>query len=173
MFRLIRSDIVAKARWCYEDDSWRGLLKACATDGTPAMFWYRVMQWARRHHLLPLELIANKLIVWGCGCVIGRGAEFGPGFVLVHSIGVVINGRVSGGTNVRLGPHVTLGAKRGESPTIGNDVYIGAGARVLASVGSNCRVGANAVVISPIPDGATAVGVPARIAKISDHPYVE
>ena len=165
MFRLILSDLRAKAQWCYEDPSARGLLKALATDGTPPMVLYRMMQWSRAHHLTPLEMLCNKLMVWTCGCVIGRGAEFGPGFVLVHSLGIVINGRVRGGSHVYLEHQVTIGAERDESPRIGDHVYIGAGAKVLASVGSHCRIGANAVVLDTVPDHATAVGVPARVIR--------
>ena len=53
-------------------------------------------------------------------------------------------------------------------PTIGNNVLIGAGAKVLGpiNVGDNSRVAAGAVVLKDIPPNATAVGVPARIARI-------
>ena len=58
------------------------------------MILYRLMQWSRRRRLTPLEFLFNKLNVICCNCIIGRGAEFGPGFVLIHSTGVVINGAV-------------------------------------------------------------------------------
>ena len=47
---------------------------------------------------------------------------------------------------------------------IGSSCWIGAGARVLrgATLGYGVVVGANAVVKSPIADGATVVGAPAR-----------
>jgi len=89
----------AKAAWCYERSDWKGVLKVMLTDGTPAMVIYRLMQWARWWRLIPLELAFNRLNTICCGCVIGRGAEFGAGFVLVHSLGVVINGSVRGGRN--------------------------------------------------------------------------
>ena len=163
MLRMILSDLRAKAAWCYADNSTRAVLKALLTDGTPVMLWYRLMQWARKHRLTPLELVCNKIIVIGCGCVIGRGAEFGPELVILHSLGIVINGRVRGGHHITLEHQVTIGAELGESTTIGDDVYIGAGAKVLASVGSHCRIGANAVVVKPVPDNVVAVGVPARM----------
>jgi serine O-acetyltransferase len=165
MLRLILSDLRAKAAWCYADDSSRAVLKALLTDGTPVMLWYRLMQWARRHRLTPLELLCNKIIVIGCGCVIGRGAEFGPALVIVHSLGIVINGRLRAGSHVTIEHQVTIGSERGESPTIGDDVYIGAGAKILAPVGSHCRIGANAVVVDAVADNLTAVGVPARIVQ--------
>ena len=100
-FNLIQSDLHAKARWLYGDDSFRNLVKARLTDGTTAMILYRWMQWAQRRRLIPLAMLFNKLNVMG-GCIIGRGADFGEGFVLVHSIGVVINTSVKGGRNVVL-----------------------------------------------------------------------
>jgi len=50
-------------------------------------------------------------------------------------------------------------------PTIGGQVDIGAGARVLGGVriGNYARIGANAVVLCDVPEGCTAVGVPARV----------
>jgi serine O-acetyltransferase len=63
---------------------------------------------------------------------------------------------------------VTIGAERGLAPVLGDDVFVGAGARVLGGVRVGCRVriGANAVVVADVPDGATVVGVPARVVKI-------
>jgi serine O-acetyltransferase len=167
LLRLIRSDLRAKAAWCYERDDWKGVLKVLLTDGTPAMVWYRLMQWARRWRLVPLELAFNRLNAICCGCVIGRGAEFGAGFVLVHSLGVVINGSVRGGRNVRIEHQVTIGAEKRQSPVIGDDVFIGAGAKVVGAVrvGAGARVGANAVVVHDVPPGATVVGIPARVVR--------
>jgi serine O-acetyltransferase len=171
MFRLILSDLRAKAAWCYQDESAAALLKVLLTDGTMAMLVYRAMQWARAHRLFPLEWLLNKLNVITQGCIIGRGAEFGPRFVLVHSAGVVINGQVKGGSGIFIEHQVTIGAERRGSPRLGNDVFIGAGAKLVGSVavGSHTRIGANAVVVADVPDYATAVGVPARIIDRSSQ----
>src|SRR5690606_2260428 len=50
-------------------------------------------------------------------------------------------------------------------PTIGDRVVIGAGAKVLGPVHVGCdvRIGANAVLVKDVPDGATAVGIPAQV----------
>ncbi len=48
---------------------------------------------------------------------------------------------------------------------IGAGSWIGAGAIILADVGRGCVVGAGAVVTRPLPDGAIAVGVPARVIR--------
>jgi serine O-acetyltransferase len=160
---LIASDVRRKALWCYESDSWQAMTKAALTDGTLAMVLYRLMQASRRHEIGALEMLFNKLNVLN-GCIIGRGAEFGPGFVLVHSSGVVINGAVRGGDNVLIEHQVTIGAERRASPVIGNDVFVGAGARIVGpvTVGDGARIGANAVVVHDVPADTTVVGIPAR-----------
>jgi serine O-acetyltransferase len=167
LFALVRSDLRAKAAWCYQNTQWKAVLKTLLTDGTTAMICYRLMQWARRWKLSPLEMLFNKWNVLFCNCIIGRGAEFGPGFVLVHSTGVVINGQVRGGEHVYVEHQVTIGAELRQSPLLGSHVFIGAGAKIVGgiSIGCHSRIGANAVVIRDVPPGATAVGVPARIVE--------
>lgn len=167
--RLILADLRAKAAWNYERTDRKAVLKVLLTDGTPAMVWYRLMQAARRWRLTPLEMLFNRVNAIFCDCIIGRGAEFGPGFVLIHCGGVVINGTVRGGANVRLEHQVTIGAERRQSPVLGDDVFVGAGAKILGAVriGSGAKIGANAVVLTDIPDYATAVGIPAKVVRIS------
>jgi len=170
LFSLIASDLRAKAQWSYESTRWPAIVKTLLTDGTAAMIWYRLMQWSRRWHLAPLEMMFNKANAICCNCIIGRGAEFGPGFVLVHSTGVVINGRVRGGEHVYLEHQVTIGAEGRQSPVLGDRVFVGAGAKIVGAVniGSDAKIGANAVVVDDIPAGATAVGVPARIVRLRE-----
>src|SRR5256885_1030555 len=164
----ILSDLRAKALWSYESDRAPALLKALATDGTPAMILYRLMQWSRRRRLVPLEYLFNRLNSMCCNCIIGRGAEFGPGFVLIHSTGVVINRNVRAGSGVYIEHQVTIGAERHQSPRVGSDVFIGAGAKVIGggSAGSGGPGGANAVVVKDVPANATVVGIPARVVRI-------
>jgi serine O-acetyltransferase len=112
-------------------------------------------------------MLFNKLNALFCHCIIGRGAEFGPGLVLVHSLGVVINGQVVGGANLAIDHQVTIGAERRLAPRLGDDVFLGAGAKVVGPVhvGDGARVGANAVVVNDVPPHSTVVGVPARVVR--------
>ena len=104
------------------------------------------------------------------GAAIPPSAEIGPGFYLGHTGCIRIHQEMKAGKNLSLGTGVILGQKglgiKG-APCLGDDVYIGVGAKILGPVhiGNNVRIGANAVVISDLPDGVTAVGVPARIHK--------
>jgi serine O-acetyltransferase len=167
LFSLIVSDVRAKAEWVYGSQSTRNLIKTLLTNGTFAMIVYRLMQACQRNRLGLLAMIFNKINVSFGDCIIGRGAEFGRGFVLNHSFGIVINGSVRGGNNIKVEHLVTIGAERNVSPVLGDNIYIGAGAKIIGAVriGNNVRIGANAVVISDLPDGITAVGVPARIVR--------
>jgi serine O-acetyltransferase len=164
---LIRGDLRAKARWCYGDDSRRAVVRALLTDGSLAIVLYRMMQWSRHAGLIPLELLCNRLNSIFCNCIIGRGAEFGPGLILVHATGIVINGQVVGGRDVVIEHQVTIGAERRRSPVLGDGVFIGAGAKIIGpvSVGDHARIGANAVVVRSVPAHSTAVGVPARVVR--------
>jgi serine O-acetyltransferase len=165
LLQTIREDFRRKALWCYQATDCRAMVKAFCADGGAAMVLYRLMQWSGRRRLSGLEMIFNKLNTVLCNCIIGRGAEFGPGLVLIHAAGVVINGSVRGGSGIHIEHQVTIGAEGRVSPTIGDNVFIGAGAKIIGNVkvGSGACIGANAVVVEDVPVGQTAVGVPARI----------
>lgn len=165
--RLILDDLRAKAEWNYQRVDGNALLRALATDGTAAMILYRLMQWAGQRRLPPLALIFNKLNAMLNNCIIGRGADFGPRFVLIHATGVVINGAVSGGSDVRVEHQVTIGTEGRRAPVLGDRVFIGAGAKIIGGVrvGNGARIGANAVVVHDVPAHCTVVGVPARIVR--------
>ena len=107
------------------------------------------------------------------GIEIHPGACIGKGFFIDHGDGVVIGETTVIGDNVTLYQGVTLGGTGKDvgkrHPTLGNNVMVGAGAKVLGpfKVGNNARIAANSVVLREVPDNATVVGVPGRIARIS------
>ena len=97
---------------------------------------------------------------------IGDPVVVQPGIYIVHGQ-VVIDGIMEIHSGAVLAPWVSVGLVAGNfiGPTLGARAYIGSGARVLGSVrvGKGAKVGANAVVLRDVPDGATAVGIPARV----------
>ena len=167
LWKTLGVDIRCKAQWCYQSADFKSCVRTVLTDGTAAMIVYRLMQWSRRWRLAPLEMAFNKINAVFSHCIIGRGAEFGPGFVLIHANGVVINGGVRGGSRVYVEHQVTIGAEDRQSPIIEDDVFIGAGAKVIGAVriATGAKVGANAVVVKDVPAQCTVVGVPARVVR--------
>jgi serine O-acetyltransferase len=160
-------DMRAKSIWyCGESSFWL-TLRMLVSDGSLCTVLYRMMRVLQRLHLAPLAALLYKINALFTGAVIGRNAEFGPGLVILHSFGTVINTSVCGGRNAIIEGGVTIGAEKGDSPVLGDRVFVGSGARVIGGIrlGDDTRIGANAVVVTDLPDGCTAVGVPARIIK--------
>lgn len=161
---ILLSDLRAKQALYSQYGDSCSLLKAALSDGTSANVLYRVQAALARWHLTPLALLAHWLNKVLNGCVIGVRARFGPGFVLIHPVGVVINSAVRGGRNVWLESGVVIGDNRGRCPVLADDIFVGSGAKIVGGVAlaSGARVGANAVVLRDVAQGVTVVGVPAR-----------
>lgn len=164
--RLIKSDIKRKQQIFYEDGAELSFLRTCITDGTSANILYRLaFRFAQTRYLAPIALALQHLNRIYNGCVIGVNAEFGPGFVIMHPIGLVINSKVRGGANITVESGVVIGDEKGKSPTLGDNIFFGAGAKAFGDIQikDSVKVGANAVVVHSIPANKTAVGIPARV----------
>ena len=168
MFSRIRSDIqcilerdpAARTTWevitCYPG------LHAVVFHRMAHACWIHGFQWLGRF----ISHIARFLT----GIEIHPGAKVGNRVFFDHAMGVVVGETAEIGDGCTIYQGVTLGgtslykgAKR--HPTLGKNVVVSAGAKVLGGfeVGDGAKIGSNAVVIKPVPAGATAVGIPARI----------
>jgi serine O-acetyltransferase len=114
---------------------------------------------------------------WWTGIEIHPGAVVGRRVFIDHGMGIVIGETAEVGDECTIYQGVTLGGTslyKGTKrhPTLGRGVVVSAGAKVLGgfTVGDGARVGANAVLLKPVPAGATAVGIPARIIEATDAP---
>jgi serine O-acetyltransferase len=138
-----------------------------------ASFWalllYRMAHPLERLGLPLLPRLLSQLARLLTGIEIHPGAEIGRGLFIDHGMGVVIGQTAVLGQDVLLFHGVTLGGiddRPGRRHAmVGDRVLVGAGAKLLGPirVGSDARIGANAVVLSDVPEGATAVGIPARV----------
>ncbi len=129
-----------RAHWCWQR-GWRWA----------GRFISHVSRWLTGIEIHPGATIGRRVFIdHGMGLVIGETAEVGDECTLYHGVTL-------GGTSL------ARGAKR--HPTLGKGVIVAAGAKVLGgfTVGDGARVGSNAVLLQPVPPGATAVGIPARI----------
>ncbi len=168
MFERLKSDIncilerdpAARSRWevltCYP--------------GLHAVLLHRPAHWCWLHGFKWMGRFISHIARWLTGIEIHPGAKVGNRVFFDHAMGVVVGETAEIGDGCTIYQGVTLGgtslykgAKR--HPTLGKDVVVSAGAKVLGGfeVGDGAKIGSNAVVIKPVPAGATAVGIPARI----------
>ena len=141
--------------------------------GVHAILYHRAAHFFYRHHL---KFIARCISQWSrfwTGIEIHPGAKIGQRLVIDHGMDIVIGETAEIGDDCLIYHGVTLGGTGKDHgkrhPTIGNNVLISSGAKVLGpfKVGDNSRIAANAVVLREVPEGATAVGIPAEIVRIA------
>ena len=141
--------------------------------GVHAPLCRRLAHWLNRHRCRFLARAVSQWSRFWTGIEIHPGAAIGRRFVIDHGTGIVIGETAEIGDDVLIYQGVTLGGTGKDvgkrHPTIGSNVMIGAGAKVLGpiTVHDNTRIAAGAVVLQEVPEGATAVGVPAQIVRVN------
>ena len=168
MFSRLRSDIkTILDRDPAARNAWEALT---CYPGLHALVLHRRAHWFWEHGFKWLGRFVSHIGRFLTGIEIHPGAVIGQRVFFDHAMGVVVGETAEIGDGCTIYQGVTLGgtslykgAKR--HPTLGKNVVVSAGAKVLGgfTVGDNAKIGANAVVIKPVPAGATAVGIPARI----------
>ena len=108
---------------------------------------------------------------------VSPSAQIGPGSVLFAQVVVQAQARIGAGAilntscsvdhDVQLadGVHICPGVHIAGEVQVGERSWIGIGASVIQQVriGNDVTIGAGAAVVGDLPDGVTAVGVPARV----------
>jgi serine O-acetyltransferase len=167
IFSLIREDIITVFK---KDPAARGIIEVLTCyPGLHAVWLHRMAHFFWRHRLCLIGRFISHISRFFTGIEIHPGAKVGRRFFIDHGAGVVVGETAEIGDDVLLYQGVVLGGtslkKKKRHPTLGNNVLIGAGAIILGPVhiGDGARIGAGSVVIKDIPQGATAIGIPARI----------
>jgi serine acetyltransferase len=116
---------------------------------------------------LPYLVLYRLCVEWILGIELPQKTQVGPGLIIWHGQGLVVNDGAVLGANVQLRHNVTIGNREyyGPCPVIEDNVDIGAGSFILGPItlGKGAKIGAGAVVLQDVPPGAVAVGNPARI----------
>lgn len=170
MFKGLRQDINAiKER----DPAARNSLEVLLLySGLHALILHRPAHWLYRHKRFFLARLLSQIARWITGIEIHPGARIGRGVLIDHGSGVVIGETAEVGDGCTIYQGVTLGGtgkdKGKRHPTLGKNVLVGSGAKVLGpfTVGDEAKIASNAVVLESVPEGGTAVGVPARIVRV-------
>lgn len=91
--------------------------------------------------------------------------------VIEHTGCIIIHGQSVIGDDCIIRQAVTLGNRYldrpSEAPVLGQRVNVGAGAKLLGGIviGNDVNIGANAVVLCDVPNGKTALGIPAKVVE--------
>jgi serine O-acetyltransferase len=168
---MIAGDLITKAKWLYGGCSYAQIVRAILSDATMSMLLYRGMSTMNRNSITkPLAFLLAKLNAVFCGAVIGLNARFERNFVILHSVGIVINSKVRGGENIILESGVVIGEEKKGCPILGSNIFVGSGAKLFGAItiGNNVIIGANAVVNKSVPDNVVVAGIPARIVRHTD-----
>lgn len=154
------------------DPSARTTLEILLTyPGVWAVAYHRL---AHALHAAGLKLPARMLSMfarWLTGIEIHPAAAIGRRLFIDHGMGTVIGETAVVGDDVIIFHGVTLGGRGDETgkrhPTVEDGVLLSAHAQVIGNVriGAGAKIGAGAVVLKDIPEGATAVGIPARVVR--------
>ena len=168
MFKRLRTDIQCIL---HRDPAARSAWEvALCYPGLHALILHRGAHWLWTHNVKLLARMVSNFSRWLTGIEIHPGARIGERVFFDHAMGVVIGETAEIGDGCTIYQGVTLGGTslyKGTKrhPTLGRNVVVGGGAKVLGgfTVGDNAKIGSNAVVVKPVPAGATAIGIPARI----------
>ena len=118
---------------------------------------------------LKIYWLVCRLIETAVGITLPISADIGPGLRIWHFGNIVVHADVVIGANCTMRQGLTIGNRHdgGPVPRIGDNVEFGAYAQVIGGVkiGNNCKIGAMSVVLIDVPEGATAVGIPARVVS--------
>lgn len=137
--------------------------------GYHALQSYRVTHFLWQQGRKALAVYLQNEISVAFDVDIHPAAKIGCGIMLDHATGIVVGETSVIENDVSILQGVTLGGTGKEHgdrhPKIREGVMIGAGAKILGNIeiGRYSKIGANSVVLNPIPDHATAAGVPAKV----------
>lgn len=166
MLKQLKEDIQAVFA---RDPAARNTFEVLTTyPGIHALIMHRVAHELWKKECKTSARMLSSFSRFATGIEIHPGAKIGKRFFIDHGMGVVIGETAEIGDDVTLYHGVTLGGttwnKGKRHPTLEDGVVVGAGAKILGpfTVHKNAKVGSNAVVTKEVPEGATAVGNPAR-----------
>jgi len=113
----------------------------------------------------PRSTIGRGVVVAPRACLV---VDCAVGDMAIVNTGAVVDHEGDVGEGAHVGPAAALSGR----VVLGRGAFVGTGAAVIQGrrIGRFATVGAGAAVVRDVPDHATAVGVPARVIKVSPPP---
>lgn len=166
----LREDLLVHTRERNGRPAWRYtidlLLTTLLSSGFHMMLIWRLGAWCHKCKLLPLSILAEKLVYHLYHCCIPCSVQIGPGMWVPHPLGIVFSSRARIGRNVWVRQHVQIVHvwEGDESGRVGDYAQLNTAAILIrgAVVSHSAVVGAAALVNSTIPPEHVAFGQPAK-----------
>jgi serine O-acetyltransferase len=138
---------------------YRGMLWWMLDQSFWVIFSYRLIAATRGSWLHTPLRVLEKVAEFVFKCYLPTTATIGPGLVIYHAFGVIVNGKTRIGANCTLYARVCIGNRwPGDgTPVIGDNVTIGTGACIFGpvTIPDNYVVKANAVITPGSLNGET------------------
>lgn len=154
-------------------------LAALVSSGFHMMFCHRVGAFCHRCRLKPICLLIEKFIFHWYYCVIPCSARIGPGILVPHPLGIVLNSRSRIGANCWLRQFVEIvdipPSEIDKSGVVGDRVQLNSGAILLrgAVVAHDTILAARTLVSKFVPSGHVAKGIPAQLSPMRQEQYLD
>ncbi len=145
--------------------------------GTTSVQKHVLIRMLKEHYPIKVATLIHPSVILGSHVHIGEGVLVNGLVVIAPNVVLddfcVVNRAVSIGHDVTIGKYTRVGpsVSIGGSTKIGDKCSIGIGACILEHlhVGDRCVVGASSVVTKDLPEGAVAIGMPAKIMEIKQE----
>lgn len=172
-FRNIGADFT---HWCTFFNKKRGIgafLVFSILPGAIAVNCYRLGHYFQTKRLRIFSYPFQLLGIMITGADINPESEIGKGFLLLHSVGTIITGRIGENCIVSAlfafggdGSRLDIGAGPG-LPVIGNNVKVAPGVMMMGPyrVGDGANLAARAGIFKDVPENTLVAGSPARVVR--------
>jgi serine acetyltransferase len=125
----------------------------------------KIRDWLAERIAMHYRAKLMKTVVWDVSPLTQIEKGFWTGGF--HNIGSTALSRIGKGVTLSSGVDLTPSLSSGNAPEIGDGASLWTGAVVFGvKVGRKAVIGANSLVIKDVPDGATVMGVPAKVVFI-------
>ncbi len=155
----IRADVL---RYGAGAGIWRIFYLSMAKRAFRPLLMYRLYYWSIKSNSVaatlfrPILWLSHRLACASLCMELPVSAVVGPGLLIHHGYGLVVNADAVIGSNVTLRHLTTIGATSRGAPVIGDNVEFGSGVSVIGPIviGSGSTIGAGAIVTKNIPEAA-------------------
>ncbi|GAC1353134.1 MAG: hypothetical protein NVSMB1_23330 [Polyangiales bacterium] len=174
----MQADYACRVRYQEKYGSKDAVPRSIASDmvasiGLQMLCGYRVMRFFREAEMPLAAMVVSRLMRHAYGADIHWDAQFAPGVMIVHGMGLAISHAACVEEGAILSQNVTLGmgidpvTRRTGAPQVGKNVHVGAGATLIGPIviGAGSKIMPHAVVTTSVPEKSLVKAPVAEVVK--------